>query len=222
MSKIRYAVIGLGYISQAAMLPAFRHARRNSVLTALVSGHRTKRSELSRRYGVKIDADYDRFDKLARSGDVDAVYIGLPNTMHREFTVRAARAGLHVLCDKPLAMSVRECNAMLPAARRNKVRLMTAYRLHFEPANVATLKLVRSGAFGAIRFFSSDFSMQVKPGNIRTQGELGGGRLPPSHRRARSRALPSSIHPRSRNSASPGGGVFAGAGGLAQNTRSPP
>jgi predicted dehydrogenase len=177
MRKIRYAVVGLGYISQVAMMPAFRHARRNSVLAALVSGHRTKRRELSRRYGVRIDVDYDGFDKLARSGDIDAVYIGLPNTMHREFTVRAARAGLHVLCDKPLALSVRDCNAMLAAGRRNKVQLMTAYRLHFEPGNIAALKLIRAGAFGPIRFFSSDFSMQVKPGNIRTQGELGGGPL---------------------------------------------
>lgn len=177
MSKIRYAVVGLGYISQVAMLPAFRHARRNSVLAALVSGHPTKRRELSRRYGVKIDVDYDGFDKLARSGDIDAVYIGLPNTLHRDFTLRAARAGLHVLCDKPLATSVKDCNVMLAAARRNKVQLMTAYRLHFEPGNVATLKLIRDGAFGPIRFFSSDFSMQLKPGNIRTQAELGGGPL---------------------------------------------
>jgi glucose-fructose oxidoreductase len=177
MRKIRYAVIGLGYISQVAMLPAFRHARRNSVLAALVSGHRTKRRALSRRYGVKIDVDYDGFDRLARSGDIDAVYIGLPNTMHREFTLRAARAGQHVLCDKPLATSVKDGAAMLAAARRNKVRLMTAYRLHFEPGNVTTLKLIRGGAFGPIRFFSSDFSMQVKPGNIRTQDELGGGPL---------------------------------------------
>jgi predicted dehydrogenase len=177
MSKIRYAVIGLGYISQVAMLPAFRHASRNSVLTALVSGSRTKRRELARRYGAQIECDYNNFSQLAKSGEIDAVYIGLPNTLHREFTLRAARAGLHVLCDKPLAASVRDASAMVAATKKARVKLMTAYRLHFEAANTQLLKLIRDGQFGQIRFFSSDFSMQVKPGNIRTQGRLGGGPL---------------------------------------------
>jgi glucose-fructose oxidoreductase len=177
MSKIRYAVIGLGYISQVAMLPAFRHAARNSVLAALVSGSRTKRRALARRYGVEIECDYDQFAQLARSGEIDAVYIGLPNTMHRDFTLRAARAGLHVLCDKPLSTSVRDARAMVAATRKARVKLMTAYRLHFEAANTQILKMIRDGQFGQIRFFSSDFSMQVKPGNIRTQARLGGGPL---------------------------------------------
>lgn len=177
MSKVRYAVVGLGYISQVAMLPAFKTARRNSVLAAIVSGSARKRREIARRYHVDIDISYEGYDRLLRSGKIDAVYIGLPNTMHRDFAVRAARAGIHVLCDKPLATSVRDTTAMLAAARQKRVKFMTAYRLHLEPANTAMLQFIRDGKFGPIRFFSSDFSMQVKPGNIRTKGELGGGPL---------------------------------------------
>src|ERR1700754_3867386 len=98
--RVRYAVIGLGHIAQAAVLPAFKHARRNSELTALVSGEPNKLRRLGQRYGVRRLCDYDDADELFRSGDIDAVYIALPNDQHREWTVRAARAGLHVLCEK--------------------------------------------------------------------------------------------------------------------------
>lgn len=177
MAPIRYAVVGLGYISQVAMLPAFRSARRNSRLAALVSGEQRKLRALGEQYGVETLVHYDDYGRLLRSGEIDAVYIGLPNTMHRDYAMRALRAGVHVLCDKPLAMSTRDCRRMVDAARRARLRLMTAYRLQFEPANLAAFKLIHGGRLGDIRFFSSDFSMQVKPGNIRTKGALGGGPL---------------------------------------------
>jgi glucose-fructose oxidoreductase len=100
---IRYAVIGLGHIAQAAVLPAFKHAKRNSTLAALVSGEKKKLKQLGRRYGVQQLCGYDDVDGLFASGDIDAVYICLPNDMHKEYTVRAARAGIHVLCEKPMA-----------------------------------------------------------------------------------------------------------------------
>jgi glucose-fructose oxidoreductase len=159
------------------MLPAFKGARRNSRLAALVSGDRRKLDALVERYGVETLATYADYDRLLRSGTIDAVYIGLPNTMHRDYTLRALRRGVHVLCDKPLAVTERECRRMVDTARRKRLKLMTAYRLHFEAANLTALKLIHGGKLGAIRFFSSDFSMQVKPGNIRTSGELGGGPL---------------------------------------------
>jgi glucose-fructose oxidoreductase len=97
--------------------------------------------------------------------------------MHAEFTVRAADVGVHVLCEKPLAVSDRECLRMIHACREANVKLMTAYRLHFEPLTLDVLKLVRQGRIGDPRFFSASFSMRVKPGNIRTQSALGGGTL---------------------------------------------
>ena len=94
---VRYAVIGLGHIAQAAVLPAFKHARRNSVLAALVSGESKKLRQLGRRYRVQRVCGYDEVDELFASGEIDAVYIALPNDQHKEYTLRAARAGLHVL-----------------------------------------------------------------------------------------------------------------------------
>ena len=174
---IRYAVIGLGHIAQAAVLPAFKHARRNSELVALVSDEREKLEKLGKRYRAQHLCHYEAVDELFASGAIDAVYIALPNNLHQDFTIRAARAGLHVLCEKPMAVTARECEQMIRAAREAKVKLMIAYRLHFERANLEVAKLVRSGKLGEPRFFNSEFSMQVKPDNIRLERELGGGPL---------------------------------------------
>lgn len=175
--KVRYAVIGLGHIAQAAVLPAFKHASRNSVLAALVSGEQKKLKELGRRYRVPHVCGYDELDELFASGEIDAVYIALPNDMHKEYAIKAARAGLHILCEKPMAVTVRECEEMIRAARDAKVKLMIAYRLHFERANLEAARSARSGKLGDLRFFSSEFAMQVKRDNIRLEEERGGGPL---------------------------------------------
>ena len=176
-AKVRYAVVGMGHIAQVAVLPAFAHARRNSVLAALVSDEERKLRALGRRYGVTRLCHYNDVDELFASGELDAVYIALPNSMHAEYTVRAARAGLHVLCEKPMAITTRECQQMIEATERAGVKLMTAYRLHFERANLEAARIVRSRKLGDIRYFDSQFSMQVKRGNIRLDCELGGGPL---------------------------------------------
>jgi predicted dehydrogenase len=176
--QVRYAVIGLGHIAQAAVLPAFKHAARNSVLAALVSGETRKLRQLGRRYRLDRVCSYDEVDELFASGDIDAVYIALPNDMHKEYTVRAARAGLHVLCEKPMAVTSRECEEMIRATQAAKVKLMIAYRLHFERANLEAAKYAHSGKLGELRYFSSDFSMQVSDDNIRLKpAEEGGGPL---------------------------------------------
>jgi glucose-fructose oxidoreductase len=108
---------------------------------------------------------------------VDAVYIALPNNMHKEFTMRAARAGMHVLCEKPMAVTAGECEQMIRATTQARVKLMIAYRLHFERANLEAAQLARTGKLGDLRFFSSDFSMQVSEDNIRLERAKGGGPL---------------------------------------------
>jgi glucose-fructose oxidoreductase len=175
--KIRYAVIGQGYIAQAAVLPAFAHAKRNSVLAAIVSDDPVKRRALAERYRVPEVASYDECEDLFRSGLVDAVYVAVPNSLHRSFVVRAARAGLHVLCEKPLATSVEDAEEMIRECERADVRLMVAYRLHFEAANLEAVRLVETERIGRVRAFSSCFSMQVRPGNVRLRHDLGGGTL---------------------------------------------
>lgn len=175
--KIRYAVVGLGHIAQAAVLPAFAHAE-NSELAALVSDDPRKLERLARRYKVKARFGYDQFEDCLRSGVVDAVYIALPNHLHRPFAEQAARAGVHVLCEKPMAVTEEDCWAMIRTAEENGAKLMVAYRLHFEKANLRAIDLVQSGKLGDPRLFSSVFSMQVKEGDIRLNPrELGGGTL---------------------------------------------
>jgi predicted dehydrogenase len=180
--QIRYAVVGLGHIAQVAMLPAFANARRNSKVTALVSGDSFKLKELSQKYGVSATYNYDQYDALLASGDIDAVYIALPNSMHCDYAVRAARAGVHVLCEKPMAVDEDECERMALAARQGGkngagVKLMVGYRLHFERANLEAIEVARSGRIGEPRQFSSTFTMQVVPDNIRVKSALGGGVL---------------------------------------------
>ena len=174
-AAVRYAVVGLGHIAQVAVLPAFAHARRNSRLAALVSDDPVKRRELARRYRVPATYSYDQFEECL--ADVDAVYIALPNALHAEYTIRAAAAGVHVLCEKPMAVTAEECERMIEACRANRVKLMIAYRLHFEEINLKGVDLVRKGRIGEPRFFNSSFSLTVREGNIRTKRDLGGGTL---------------------------------------------
>lgn len=175
--KIRYAVVGMGDIAQSAVLPAFANARVNSELVMLISDDTKKLKELHRHYPHVETCDYSSYDACLRSGLMDAVYIALPNSLHHDFAVRAARAGVHVLCEKPLAVTEAECQDIIKSCSENSVKLMTAYRLHFERANLETIRLIGSGKIGAPRIFQSLFSMQVKPGNIRLDRKLGGGPL---------------------------------------------
>ncbi|HEY3075054.1 MAG TPA: Gfo/Idh/MocA family oxidoreductase [Burkholderiales bacterium] len=174
---IRYAVVGCGHIAQVAVLPAFGNARRNSKLAAIVSGDPVKREALRNKYEVDRALDYDRYDELLKSGAIDAVYIALPNSMHAEYAERAARAGVHVLCEKPMALTEAQCELMAKAARDGRAKLMIAYRLHFERANLEAVEIVRSGRIGEPRLFTSTFTMSVVPDNIRVKRALGGGVL---------------------------------------------
>ena len=173
--RVRYAVVGLGHIAQVAVLPAFKHAR-NSELAALSSGDPTKERKLSRKYGVR-SLHYDDFEQALRDERIDAVYIALPNSQHREYCERAARAGVHVLCEKPMATTEADCRAMIAATEKAGVHLMIAYRLHFAPAHLEAISLARAGKLGDLRYFSSVFGMQVKADNIRTNEKYGGGPL---------------------------------------------
>lgn len=176
--KIRYAVVALGWIAQETVLPAFAHASNNSELVAFVSDDPTKISQLSQQYGVKHSYSYDEYDKCLQSGEIDAVYIALPNHLHCEYTVRAAQAGIHVLCEKPMAVTEEECEQMIRAAEENKIKLMIAYRLHFDEANMQAVEIAKSGKIGDVRIFNSVFSQQVAQGNVRLEKiSIGGGTI---------------------------------------------
>jgi predicted dehydrogenase len=173
---INYAVVGAGWISQQAFLPGVGQSG-NSRVAAIVTGDRAKAARLADFYGVGAVVDYDGYDALLASPAIDAVYIALPNHMHADYSIRAARAGKHILVEKPLAASEDEALAMIAAARSAKVFLMTAYRLHNEPGTVAVLEHIRADAIGRPLFFQSVFSFQTAMGNHRLKATTWGGPL---------------------------------------------
>jgi predicted dehydrogenase len=176
--KVRYAVVGLGHFAQKAILPAFRHARKNAELTAFVSSDPKKLRKLSKAYGVDHCVGYDELERLCSSDAIDAVYIATPNHTHKELVERVAPHGIHVLCEKPMAVTEEDCEAMIRVCADNGCKLMIAYRLHFEEANLSAIELVRKGKLGAPRFFHSTFSFQVHAPNIRVNPRgQGGGAL---------------------------------------------
>jgi predicted dehydrogenase len=172
--SLRYAVVGAGNIAQVAVLPAFAHAQ-NSELVAVVSGDAEKRAALRERYELELVADYADFERVLAQGRIDAVYVATPNALHKEFVLRAAACGVHVLCEKPLAPTAADCREMADACSERDVKLMVAYRLHFEAATLEALEIARSGQLGALRLFSSFFTHLVGPDDIRRDPGLGGG-----------------------------------------------
>jgi predicted dehydrogenase len=173
-NRVRFAVVGLGHFAQTAILPAFENTSKEVALAAMVTGDPEKSAKLSKKYKVPA-VPYEEYDSLCASGDIDAVYIAMPNSHHCDFTQRAARAGVHVLCEKPLAYSVEDAEQMIVACEAADVRLMTAYRLHFEEGNLQAIKAVQDGEIGEARLFVSVHTMQVDADNIRVDLSLGGG-----------------------------------------------
>lgn len=175
--KIRYAVVGLGHIAQVAVLPAFQNAK-NSELVALVSGDHEKLLVLGDKYNIKHRYSYKQYEECLASGLIDAVYIATPNVLHREFAEKAAFHGVHILTEKPMALTEEDCISMINAAEENDVKMMVAYRLHFDPANLAAIEIAKSGKLGDLRIFNSTFTYQVDdPQNIRLKYDMGGGPL---------------------------------------------
>lgn len=174
--EVRYGVVGLGWFAQIAILPAFRHARRNSRLVALFSSDATKLAELGREHGVEGRYEYDELERAVREDGIDALYLAVPNHLHHDFALRAAAAGAHVLCEKPMAVSEAECEEMIAACRQADRKLMVAYRLHFEEASLCAIDKVASGRIGEARLFEAVFANPVTdPGNIRLDPTKKGG-----------------------------------------------
>jgi predicted dehydrogenase len=173
--KTGYAVIGLGRIAGHFMPGTL--GTSNSQITGLVSGHRDKAERIAAQYGVPTSSiyNYDNFDDIAHNPAIDAVYVALPNSMHAEYTIRAAKAGKHVLCEKPMAVSVAEAEAMIAACKTANVKLMIAYRCLYEPTNLKAVKLIRDGALGQVQAIESAFGFKIAPGEWRLDKKLAGG-----------------------------------------------
>jgi predicted dehydrogenase len=179
--RIGFALVGIGRLSINQILPAFASTRLCKPV-ALVSGSPDKARKIAAQYGIKPSSiyNYERFEQLAQNPEVKIVYIVLPNSLHAEYTVRAAKIGKHVLSEKPMATSVADCEKMIAACRSANVKLMIAYRQQYEPMNRAIVKMIRSGMLGPLRSYLATLTQnQDDPSQWRLHKALaGGGCLP--------------------------------------------
>lgn len=173
--RVRWGVLSTANIGRAAVNPAIR-ASANGELVAVAS--RDKERAAAFAVAGDIPRWHGSYEALLDDPDVDAVYIPLPNSMHREWAIRAAEAGKHVLCEKPLALSEGECREMDAAAVQSGVLLMEAFMYRFHPRTQRVVALTRQNHLGALRVIRGTFTFRLnRPGNIRMDPALGGGAL---------------------------------------------
>lgn len=175
MDPVRWGVLGVAKIALRTVIPAIQHVP-NARLVAIASRTPSRAAEAAEQLSVR---SYDSYEALLRDPEIDAVYIPLPNALHREWTIRSAAAGKHVLCEKPLALSPRECREMITACRANRVQLMEAFMYRFHPRTVRVAELAAEGSLGELRLVRAAFTFTVRDQetNIRFSSELGGGAL---------------------------------------------
>ncbi len=173
--KLRWGVISTANIGRAAVNPAIQ-ASRNGALVAVASRDPAVAAEFAACHG--IPRHFGSYEALLDDSEIEAVYIPLPNSLHREWAIKAAERGKHVLCEKPLALDAAECGEMAAAARGAGVKLMEAFMYRFHPRIGRASGLVRDGAIGELRVVRSAFTFRLtRPDNIRLSRELGGGAL---------------------------------------------
>jgi predicted dehydrogenase len=173
--KLRWGILSTANIARVAVIPAIR-ASRNGDVQAVGSRNRERAYAFASDLG--IPQSYGSYEALLKAPDIDAVYIGLPNSLHCEWTVKAARAGKHVLCEKPLGATAAECDEMDRAARESGVVLMEAFMYRFHPRIGRVSKLLADGVIGPVRAIQSSFTFRLRRGDdIRLQKELAGGAL---------------------------------------------
>jgi len=173
--KVRWGIISTANIGRVAVIPAIQ-ASKNGEVVAVASREEARAKAFAEK--MHIPRVYGSYEALLSSADVDAVYIPLPNSMHREWTIRAAEAGKHILCEKPLAFNAEECAEMNEVARKHNVLLMEAFMYRFHSQTLRVIELVRARAVGELRFIHAAFTYRLSNfSNIRFQPELGGGAL---------------------------------------------
>lgn len=172
---MQWAILSTANIGRIALIPAIR-ASTNGHLVAIASRDPGRAREFARTHS--IPTAHMSYEALLDDPDVDAVYIPLPNSMHREWVIRAANAGKHILCEKPLALDEAECHEMAAAAASNGVRLMEAFMYRFHPRTEQIIERVRNGVLGELRAIRSTFTFRLtRTDNIRLDPALGGGAL---------------------------------------------
>ncbi len=175
--KMGYAIVGLGELAIHQILPAFAECDKSKPV-AFVSGHPEKAHQLALRYNIdpKNIYNYENYDSIKDNPDVDVIYIVLPNSMHAEYTIRGLQAGKHVLCEKPMATTPAECQAMIDAGRKANRKLMIAYRCRYEPFNQAMIRMAHNQELGPVKIIHGDAGFNiVDPNQWRLKKAMSGG-----------------------------------------------
>jgi predicted dehydrogenase len=174
-NKVRWGVLGYARIARESLIPAIQRSS-NSEFHAIASREESKLAECRARFNVP--KTYRSYDELLHDPEVDAVYVPLPNSLHREWTIKAAEKGKHVLCEKPIALNAAECREMIAACAANKVTLMEAFMYRYTDRTSKVLDVLKSGVLGEIKFVSSTFRfLLANPASVKLKPELGGGAL---------------------------------------------
>lgn len=172
------ALVGLGSYSTNQLAPSLLETE-HCHLAGIVTGTPSKETKWANKYNIPQSNiyNYDNFDNISENEDIDIVYVVLPNSMHAEFSIRAAKAGKHVICEKPMAVSVEECDAIIDACKKANVKLSVGYRLQSEPYTQEVKRMVKENTFGEVRYVQSDagYISRGNPGQWRLDKSLSGG-----------------------------------------------
>lgn len=177
--QLGIALIGLGNYSEGLLAPALQETQ-NIKLAGIVTGTPAKAKAWSEKYNLpaKNVYNYDNYDEIAGNPDIDIVYVVLPNSMHAEYTIRGARAGKHVICEKPMASNAEECRQMIAACREENRTLSIGYRMQFEPTTQEVIRFERENVFGDLMFVSAAAGFRERrTGHWRLKKSMGGGAL---------------------------------------------
>jgi predicted dehydrogenase len=176
--KLGIALVGLGYYSTGQLAPALQHTK-NCYLAGVVTGHPAKAEAYKKRYNIpdKNIYNYETYDKIKDNPDIDIIYVVLPVSMHKEYTIRAAQAGKHVICEKPMALNAKDCEEMIDACKNANRLLSIGYRLHFEPHNMEVMRLGQKQVYGKVTSIDTGngFTYRGDPNAWRLKKAMAGG-----------------------------------------------
>jgi predicted dehydrogenase len=175
--KLGFALVGLGSLSTNQIAPAFQETKFCR-LAGIVTGTPAKAARWKAQYGIpdKNIYNYDTMEQMADNPDIDVVYVVTPNALHAEHTIKAAKAGKHVLCEKPMEVSSEKCQQMIDACRQAGKQLAIGYRIHFEPNNLECVRLARDKVFGDTKIIEAGFGFRIgDPTQWRLKRALSGG-----------------------------------------------
>jgi len=177
-NKLGIALVGLGTYATEQLAPALKETK-HCYLAGIVTGNQEKAERFKKEYNISYTNvyNYSNFDEISDNSDIDIIYIVLPNSMHEEYVIRAAKAGKHIICEKPMAITVEQCDRMIQACREAGVMLSIGYRLHFEPYNQEMMRLGNEKVFGEIKKLKADNGMAEVKGWRLDKALAGGGPL---------------------------------------------